>query len=76
MRQVDGGGERADVPHERRQPVEPAGWVDAFPIPAQQAPHRERVAQRVQPWWGDAVGDREGQLDDESMEHLARRAPG
>ena len=59
-RQVDGGGDGVDVAHERRQPVEPAGRVDAFPIPAQQAPHGEGVAQRVQPWRGDAVGDREG----------------
>ena len=78
--QVDGGGDRADMPHERRQPVEPAGGIDALPIPTQQAPHRERVAQRVQPWGGDAGGDREVELHGESMEHLAWRhrvnAPG
>ena len=59
--QVDGGRDGVDVAHERRELVEPRGWVNALAIPAQQTPDRERVTQAVQPGGRDAVGDGEAQ---------------
>ena len=60
--------------HEGRKPVEPRLRVDALPVPAHQASHRERVPQAVKTGRGDAVGDREGELGDEPVERLARGA--
>lgn len=43
-------------------------------IPTQQTADGERVPQRVKRWRRDAVGDRQSQVGDEAVEHLARSA--
>lgn len=57
--------------HEGREPVEPRLSVDAVPVPAQQARHREGVAQGMEVWRAHTVGDRKSELDDETVERLA-----
>ncbi len=58
--------------HEGGQPVEPRLRIDALLIPAQQAPHRERVPEAMKHRRGDTLWDREGERLDQPMEHLAR----
>jgi hypothetical protein len=59
------------VTHEGGELKQPRRRVDALPIPAQQAAHREGVPQAVKPGRCDAVGDGEGQLGNEPVEDLA-----
>src|SRR5450759_5984191 len=72
--QVDGGRGGVDVAHERRELVEPRRRIETLPIPPQQASHGEGMTQGVKMGRRDTVGNREGQLDDESMERLTRGA--
>ena len=60
--------------HERGELVEPRRRVETLAIPPQQTPHGEGVTQAMKMRRCDAVGHREVQTDDESMERLGRAA--